>query len=343
MIRVLALVEGVADASVRLRVQPIGRALAAGGCQLEVQPIAASGASRRAQFGGARDYDVVWWQRRLPQPWECGRLRANARRLVIDLDDAVWRRPAEPHAAWWRRVRLRALLARADVITVGAATLGALLAAEFPTAPAAALLPTPCSAPAPYPAAASATPLLVWVGQPATWRYALAARRDWEAVAAAVPSARWRCVGAPPDAERAFAGGPLAGRLERVAWSEASEAAALTAAWIGLAPLPDDPWTRGKCAARLQNCLAHGMAVWADPVGAQAELLARYLDGATRHLALSGVAAVVAWLAEPATARLRSPAVAAAIAAERAPERVAAEWLRLVLPGGAVAGRGGVR
>ena len=343
MIRVLALVEGVDDASVRLRVKPLGLALGALGVALEVQPIGASGPVRWAQFGAARDHDVVWWQRRLPQPWECARLRAVARRLLVDLDDAVWRRPAEPHSAWWRRVRLRALLARADVITVGAAALAAELAADFPALPSVTVLPTPCLAPPFRAAASSAAPLLAWVGQPATWRYAIAARDDWEVVARAVPSARWRCVGAPAGAERAFQDGPLAGRVECVAWSETREATALDEAWVGLAPLPDDPWTRGKCAARLQSCLARGMAVWAAPVGAQAELIERYLGGESRRLALGGTAAVVAWLAAPEAARMRSAGVAAAIATERSAERLAAAWLRLALPGAAVAGRGGAR
>jgi hypothetical protein len=246
-----------------------------------------------------------------------------------------------PHDAWWRRVRARALLSRADVITVGATSLAKELETDFEGLPTVVRLATPCCGDDLRATAASSSPLLAWVGQPATWRYALAARREWEAVARAVPAARWRVVGAPPEAETAFRDGPLAGRIERVSWSEASESAALAEAWVGLAPLPDDPWTRGKCAARLQACMARGMAVWADRVGAQSELLDRYAAAGAASFALGSVTEVIDWLSEPAKAVRRSPAVAASIAAERSPDHVAAAWIGLAFPVGAVAGRGG--
>jgi len=37
---------------------------------------------------------------------------------------------------------------------------------------------------------------------------------------------------------------------------------------VGVMPLPDTPWTRGKCAYKLIQCMACGIPVVASPVGA---------------------------------------------------------------------------
>jgi glycosyltransferase involved in cell wall biosynthesis len=42
---------------------------------------------------------------------------------------------------------------------------------------------------------------------------------------------------------------------------------------IALAPLQDDAWTRGKCALRILNYFAAGVAVVCSPVGANAEVV----------------------------------------------------------------------
>jgi len=50
-------------------------------------------------------------------------------------------------------------------------------------------------------------------------------------------------------------------------WSEATEVSEMLQFDVGIMPLPDEPWTRGKCAFKLIQYMACGLPVIASPVG----------------------------------------------------------------------------
>ena len=56
-------------------------------------------------------------------------------------------------------------------------------------------------------------------------------------------------------------------------WSEAGEIAELQACDVGVMPLPDDPWARGKCGLKLLQFMAAGRPVVASPVGVNATIV----------------------------------------------------------------------
>ena len=64
--------------------------------------------------------------------------------------------------------------------------------------------------------------------------------------------------------------------MECVPWSAATEAAALATAHIGVMPLSDDAWARGKCAFKLLQYMAAGLPCVASPIGANTEAV---IDG----------------------------------------------------------------
>jgi glycosyltransferase involved in cell wall biosynthesis len=70
--------------------------------------------------------------------------------------------------------------------------------------------------------------------------------------------------------------------LEAVPWSKETELAALQALDVGIMPLADSPWERGKCGFKLIQYMACGLPVVASPVGANREIV---IDGETGALA----------------------------------------------------------
>jgi glycosyltransferase involved in cell wall biosynthesis len=61
--------------------------------------------------------------------------------------------------------------------------------------------------------------------------------------------------------------------VEEAEWSEAAEIALINSFDVGVMPLPDDEWARGKCAFKLIQCMACGVPVAASNVGANAEVV----------------------------------------------------------------------
>ena len=60
---------------------------------------------------------------------------------------------------------------------------------------------------------------------------------------------------------------------ERLPWSENAEAAFLANIAVGLCPLDDSPWTRGKSGYKIIQYMSAGRATLTSPVGIAAQLV----------------------------------------------------------------------
>ncbi|MGF1432400.1 glycosyltransferase [Kitasatospora sp. LaBMicrA B282] len=98
--------------------------------------------------------------------------------------------------------------------------------------------------------------------------------------------------------------GQLEAVIDRVPWSEAAQHTALAELDLGLMPLPDTPYTRGKCGYKLLQYAAAGLPAVADPVGVNAHLLDRFGLPAPRTPE-EWTEALLALLAAPASERAR--------------------------------------
>jgi hypothetical protein len=230
-------------------------------------------AGRRQALHRAEVADGVVVSSRLLSVSDTGRVRRRTPRLAFDFDDALpfrdSARGATPSAT--RRRRFRALVKAADLVIAGNAYLAGLAgsATVIPT-----VVEVDGGPPAPEPAAEP--PVLGWIGSRATIPY-LEGLGD--VLAALVASGRPVRLRAVADQRPAMAPGIA---VEAVRWTLEGWADAIAGTHVGLAPLPDDAWTRGKCGLKILQTMGVGRPVVADPVGVQADMVQ---DGETGFLA----------------------------------------------------------
>ncbi|MBN1885189.1 MAG: glycosyltransferase family 4 protein [Candidatus Krumholzibacteriota bacterium] len=240
------------------------------------RPAAAGALLRRlGAVAGARRRDVVFVQKELA-PWMPPllewALRRSGARVVYDIDDAIWL----PYASSRRRI-VRALLGdkiRRAIAGSCAVLAGNAFLAEYARAhnPETILVPTVVDVDRYRPAAPTeATPLVGWIGSPETAPF-LDGVVDALRAAAAIRPFRLLVIGAP-----GFAAPGL--DVEAVSWSEEREAAELARCSVGIMPLPDTPWARGKCGLKLLQYLAAGLPVVSSPHGGAADILEDGVDG----------------------------------------------------------------
>lgn len=116
----------------------------------------------------------------------------------------------------------------------------------------------------PPPAERRAPPFTVgWIGSPSTAPYLQLLVEPLQQLARECP-VRLLVVGGPAPA---ITGVEI---IERP-WRLEQEVPLIQQCDVGVMPLPDTPWARGKCAYKLIQCLACGIPVVASPVGANVE------------------------------------------------------------------------
>jgi glycosyltransferase involved in cell wall biosynthesis len=109
--------------------------------------------------------------------------------------------------------------------------------------------------------------VLGWIGSATTVPYLQLIAAPLRRLCARYPHTRVEIVGA---AAAPLPGVPVVTRP----WGLASEVEALQGFDIGLMPLPDDPWTRGKGGYKLLQYMAVGLPVVASPVGVNTQIVA---------------------------------------------------------------------
>ena len=240
--------------------------LLAAGVVLEVVPWTKHLGQRRDALRRASVADGVILSSRLLTTRDVRRLRRRARRLAFDFDDALPFRDSRRGAAAsrTRRRRFGATLAAADRVFAGNAFLRELAAEEGADA---FVLPTTVEVPAGVPEAEPVGDMAIigWIGSRATLPYLEARAIVLSALVASGRHFRLRVIA---DAEPVF---PPGIPCETVPWTLATWQRDLTAIHFGLAPLPDDPWARGKCGLKVLQMLSLGRPVVASAVGVQVD------------------------------------------------------------------------
>jgi glycosyltransferase involved in cell wall biosynthesis len=210
-------------------------------------------------------------QKRLPGNWEIALIRRRCRRLVYDFDDAVWashpnaRRPGCEAGEKRNLERLLEVCRRSDLVVAGNEYLAGKVgeAAEK-----VAVLPTPIDTetykPGPAGAGRSGRPVVGWMGASCNLFFlpdvldALESLRD---------VAEFRVISDEP------AGLEEKPAVRFLRWSPEKELEQLRAMDVGLMPLTDDEYTRGKCGFKLLQYMACGVVPVASDVGFNREIV----------------------------------------------------------------------
>lgn len=108
-------------------------------------------------------------------------------------------------------------------------------------------------------------PMIGWIGTPVTARHLRLLERPLQRLRTRHPFVL-KVIGVP--------GFKMDGvEVLALPWTEVSEIDELRSCDIGIMPLPDDAWARGKSALKLIQYLASGVAAVASPVGANSDVL----------------------------------------------------------------------
>ena len=86
------------------------------------------------------------------------------------------------------------------------------------------------------------------------------------------------------------------GRIKYVHWEEKSEVESIQSMDVGIMPLDDTPWSRGKCSFKMLQYMACGLPVVVSPVGMNAEVLAMGNLGVAAHTESKWADALIALL-----------------------------------------------
>ena len=113
---------------------------------------------------------------------------------------------------------------------------------------------------------------LVWIGSSSTRKYVEAALPVLERLADCFASLRLKIV-----ADFQLPSQHL--DTVSIPWSEDVESEALSSAHIGIAPMPDTPWTRGKCGLKVLQYMAAGLPVVSSPAGVNGEIVEHAATG----------------------------------------------------------------
>ncbi|HED33225.1 MAG TPA: glycosyltransferase [Gammaproteobacteria bacterium] len=228
-----------------------------------------------------RDYDLIWIEKELlpffPAFAEWLLVKVGVK-YVVDYDDALFHRYDLHRNALVRfflKKKIDAVMRYATLVTVGneylarrAETAGAFQVELIPTV-------IDLLRYQPVMSAKKSTLLVGWIGSPATVHYLSMMAAVYVQLAKEF-DVRFVAVGV---GEEAIGDLPV----EVLPWSEETEVQLIQTFDIGIMPLTDSAWERGKCGYKLIQYMACGLPVVASPVGINHQIVEHGVNGFLAH------------------------------------------------------------
>lgn len=278
MISILLVGLGVNKPSTRLRILPLADYLRHRGHAVSLLDVPRSPIGRVGLLRTAARHDVVVLQKKLFPAAFVKLLRMANPRLIFDVDDAVMFHELERGQPVTGRYFLRfaAVAAASHIVVAGNAYVAELAAAaRGKDRGEVAVLPTPIdtsrlSAKPVYPERRDV--IIGWIGTKGNLHQLPPLADALREVASVVPGVRLRLVA---DGSINLPGIPV----EMKPWHAQEEMADLHGFDIGIMPLEDTLWNRGKGGYKLLQYMAAGLPAVASPVGINADIVRRGENG----------------------------------------------------------------
>ncbi|HBG05012.1 MAG: hypothetical protein A2075_19830 [Geobacteraceae bacterium GWC2_58_44] len=252
---------GPHTASTRYRILQYQEVLAAAGISCDFVP-----AKGFRDFAALSRYDAVLLQKTLLSCRVVRKLRLGTKRLLYDADDLAWLSPGKRHGLFTRiRVewRLKRIAAAADLCMAANAVIAADLAARGATVT---LLPMALDGRVWQDPVKDAGLVVGWSGAPHNLVFLRQILPQLREVQRRFPEVQWlvHCGVDPGFTDFNYSHEPFQpGREHEV----------VRRFHVGLLPLPDDPFVRGKSPIKALQYFASRVAVAGSPVGATGEII----------------------------------------------------------------------
>ncbi len=258
------------DQGHRFRVEQYFPYLREHGVDPKWQPLSGSWSERLTRYRQLPSFDVVCIQRRLLPPLEFYWIRRKSRKILFDLDDAImYRSSSSPHPhSLSRRVKFRWMVRGSDRVTVGNQFLKEEVLRVDPGKKIV-IIPT-CIDTDLYPQKKKIFHgeeiILGWIGTKGNLRYLKKLEPVFEMLRRKFSHVRLKIV------SNDFYDSLHLPTIKK-AWRLEDENEDLISFDIGLMPLHDDLWSKGKCGLKIIQYLSVGIPVVCTPVGINSDIV----------------------------------------------------------------------
>jgi glycosyltransferase involved in cell wall biosynthesis len=241
---------------------------------LSIIPLKSGFFSRLKGLWEASSSEIVIVRRKLLQPWESMLLKLWSCKVVFDFDDAILFKSSPPYDSLGRKIKFATIMKSSDVIIAGNSYLKEL-AGKFTAPSKIHILPTPIDL-SKYKkkdySIKSDNITLGWIGSRSTLKYLKELIPVFNKLGEKYKNLELKIVG-----NAFFDCKGL--KVTKKEWNYDKEVDDLLSFDVGLMPLDDTPWSRGKCSFKLIQYVAVGIPGVCSPVGMNADVIENEKNG----------------------------------------------------------------